>query len=353
MNKNNKDYYKILGVDPNASYDDIKQAYRKLAIKYHPDKNPDDKESEAKFKEINEAYEVLSSPEKRKKYDMYYKHFSNYNDLNFINDVYNIFNDFYFNMDNFINFNKNRYKNKTYAHNLKFVAKYTIQDIFNGVEKVFKYKRIVKCNDCNGYGHTNDKIMCKYCGGSGYITTNTHVNGFIVTVNSIPCEYCDANGYIYKKCNKCNGVGGVYVDSVIKVKIDGLTNNRQYVFNGYGNYIHGYGYGDLIVELDLISNDDIKLYENNIIIKKYIDVIDAMVGGEFNFETPFGKFDFKLNPGTQDGHIIKLSGVGLKNLDTNTRGDIWIEIKVNIPQITNKEYINILKTIINNEKNKY
>lgn len=339
-----KDYYKILGVDKNASKDDIKKAYRKLAMKYHPDKNQGDKEAEKKFKDAAEAYEVLRDDSKRASYDRYGtvdsgNPFSNGFGYD-MNDIFSQFGDIFGSA-----FNK-RYKRQSIGSDLRIRVSLTIDDILNGVNKKIKYKRNISCQTCSGKGGT-DIRDCIPCDGTGrrQVVKNTP---FGQIRQETQCPDCSGSGQIVSnKCSDCKGTGAKLVDEVVDIDIPkGVSGGMQLKMKDYGNYIRDGIPGDLIIIIDEIKENYFRRENNNIIIEKDISVIDAIVGSSINIKTPHGDIPINIQPGTQHDHQVKMTGKGIPDINYGL-GDLYVVIKVKIPTNINLEEKKILEKLSN------
>lgn len=335
-----KDYYKILGINKDASQDDIKRAYRKLAIKYHPDKNPGDKKAEERFKEAAEAYEVLSDENKRREYDNPHSTFSftgDFANMSF-EDIMSRFNPF----DDF-DFMSGRRHQEAKGGSLRIKVKLTLEELFNGVSKEFKIKKYEKCSKCNGSGLTNEskKVTCRTCGGSGMIQDNNSFNGGFMSIRR-QCPTCGGKGTIIEKpCSECSGHGIVLKDSKVRVDIvRGVLPGMELVYGGLGSAPpHGNGVnGDLIVVIDEAPHDKFERMGTNLFFNINIPVVDAILGCDITVETIDGKkMSTKVAGGTTDGTNLRFRGCGLYNPDGNTRGDMIGVVRIELPETINDE----------------
>lgn len=323
-----KDYYNILGVDKDATDEQIKKAYRKMAMKYHPDKNKSS-EAEAKFKEAAEAYDVLSNPDKKSKYDRFG---SDYKDAGFgfggfnMDDIFSNFGDIFGGA-----FNK-RYSNRVQrGSNLRMKVILNIGEILKGTTKKIKYKRQVKCDSCNGSGGTDVKT-CNACGGTGQKTFTQHTP--FGTINQVTtCNVCDGTGQEVKnKCNACKGDGTVLHEETIDINIPaGVSTGMQMNLSGYGNHIKNGQPGDLVVVFEEERDFSYKRDGNNLIVEKTISVIDAIIGINTKVDTPHGPISIVIAPGTEHGSVIRISGKGIPDVNYGL-GDLFVEIKIKIPK---------------------
>jgi molecular chaperone DnaJ len=333
-----KDYYNILGIDKNSSKEDIKKAYRKMAMKYHPDKNQGDKEAESKFKEAAEAYEVLSDDNKKSNYDRYGSADSSGNSFNSgfgydMNDIFSQFGDIFGDA-----FGK-RYGNQkrtSRGSDLRIKVSLTIEDILKGVNKKIKYKRQTKCEPCNGNGGT-DVRDCLSCRGTGrrQVIQNTP---FGQIRQETHCPDCSGTGkQIKNKCNTCHGDGTTLKEEVVDIDIPaGVSNGIQLSMKGYGNHIRDGVPGDLIIIIDEIREFYFKRENNNIIVEKEISVIDAIIGSKIDVKTPHGNIPISIQPGTQHEHKIRIVGKGIPDINLGL-GNLYVIIKIVIPKEINLE----------------
>jgi molecular chaperone DnaJ len=343
-----KDYYKILGVDRKASDEEIKKAYRKLAMKYHPDRNVSDPDAESKFKEIAEAYDVLSSPEKRSNYDNfgsstgnpfeghYYAHgFS-------MDDIFNKFSDIFDN--SFFNNKNQKQRKKSKGSDLRIKVTLTIDDIIKGTSKKLKYKRHFKCDTCSGKGGT-DIRNCFTCQGSGYktIVQNTPFGQIRQTVI---CPDCKGSGKIvYNKCPDCHGDGTIIKEQIVEVEIpSGVSNGMQLTMTGFGNHIRDGEPGDLFIIIEELKENYFRREDNNIIVEKTISVIDAIIGTNTKVKTPHGDIPITIKPGTEHGKTLIIPGKGIPDIQYGL-GDLYINILIKIPKNINYEEKIILEKL--------
>jgi len=326
----NKDYYNILGVEKDATDEQIKKAYRKMAMKYHPDRNPNNPEAESKFKEAAEAFDVLSNPDKKSKYDRFG---SDYKDNGFggfggfnMDDIFSNFGDIFGGAFN------NRYSNRSQrGSNLRMKVTLNISEILKGATKKIKYKRQIKCDSCNGSGGTDVK-SCVACGGTGKrtVTQNTPFG----TISQITtCDACGGSGQEVKnKCTVCKGDGTILHEETIDINIPaGVSTGMQMNLSGYGNHIKNGQPGDLIVVVEEERDFSYKRDGNNLIVEKTISVIDAIMGTNTKVDTPHGPISVTITSGTEHGSVIRISGKGIPDVNYGL-GDLFIEIKIKIPK---------------------
>lgn len=344
-----RDYYEILGVSREASKEEIKKAYRKMAIKYHPDKNPDDKEAEEKFKEAAEAYEVLSDDTKRQRYNQFghdgVKGAGGFGGGGMsMDDIFSSFGDVFgdaFGFSGFGGFGGNRGGQRvSKGSNIRIRVKLTLAEMVNGVEKKLKVKKYVECKTCHGSGAKNGSYTnCSTCNGSGRVTriSNTFL-GQMQTTGS--CPTCGGEGKIIKeKCTTCYGEGIVNDEEVISVKIPaGVTEGIQLNVSGKGNAARRGGInGDLLVVIEEIEDKELIRDGNDLIYNLYVSIPDAILGTTAEVPTVEGKVRIKVDPGTQSGKILRLRNKGIPQINGYGRGDMLVQVNVWIPEKLSKE----------------
>jgi molecular chaperone DnaJ len=352
-----RDYYEILEVNKNADEAEIKKAYRKMAIKYHPDKNPGDKESEEKFKEAAEAYEVLRDPQKRERYDRYghagVKGGGGSGDFGMsMDDIFSNFGDIFGGAfggfgGGFGSSNRRRHVNR--GSNLRVKVKLTLEEISNGVEKKIKVSKYVKCSSCSGSGAKNGSSYntCSTCRGTGQVTrvTSTFL-GQMQTTST--CPNCGGEGQtITAKCTACAGDGIVKGEEVLTINIPaGVSDGMQLSVSGKGNAgARGGINGDLIVLIEEIEHEDLLRDGNNLIYDKFITFSEAALGCSIDVPTLDGKARIRIEPGTQSGKMLRLKGKGLPSIDAYGRGDLLVNINVWVPQNLTREERTILEKL--------
>ena len=352
-----RDYYEVLGVEKTASEADIKKAYRKLAIQYHPDKNPGDKEAEEKFKEAAEAYSVLSDKEKRARYDQFGHAgmggaagggFSDFGDFD-LNDIFSsVFGHGFSGFGGFGGFGGGggrASQRKFRGSDLRVKVKMSLKDVSTGVEKKFKLKKYVMCEHCHGTGAEGDGATetCPTCHGTGSVTrTQQSIFGMMQTQSV--CPQCNGEGKIIKnKCKHCSGEGIVYGEEVVEVKIPaGVAEGMQLTVNGKGNAGKRNGVpGDLLVVIEEEAHPDLIRDENDLIYNLLLSVPTAALGGAVEIPTIDGKVKVKIEPGTQPGKVLRLRGKGLPSVNSygysNGTGDLLVNVSVYIPETLSKE----------------
>jgi molecular chaperone DnaJ len=340
-----RDYYDVLGVSKNAEQAEIKSAYRKLAIKYHPDKNPNNKEAEEKFKEAAEAYEVLSNPEKRQRYDRF-GHAGNsasggYGGGMNMEDIFSNFGDIFGGGNPFESFfggggQSRGGRRAVKGTNLRIKVKLTLEEIAKGVEKKIKVNKQVVCKTCDGSGakDRSSTSTCRTCGGTGSVrrVTNT-ILGQMQTTST--CPTCNGEGVeITAKCTTCHGEGLVRGEETISINIPaGVSEGMQLSMSGKGNAAPRGGVpGDLIILIEEIPHEILKRDGNNVIYDLYISFVDAALGASIEVPTIDGKAKIKIDPGTQGGKILRLKGKGIPEVNSYHKGDQLIYVNVWTPK---------------------
>jgi len=355
-----RDYYEILGVSKSASADEIKKAYRKVAMQHHPDRNPGDKASEEKFKEAAEAYEVLSDADKKAQYDRYGHAGVNNGRGGFsgsgnMDDIFSQFGDI-FGDDVFGSFfgggrrggSGSRAKGVR-GSNLRVKIKLNYEEIAKGVTKNIKVKKYVGCSTCGGSGAKDKGSIqtCGTCGGSGQVrrVSNTFL-GQMQTVTT--CPTCNGEGTtITSKCNACKGEGRVYGEETVTIDIPaGVQEGMQLSVGGRGNAgERGGPNGDLIVLIEEEQHEDLHRDWLNVAFELYISFSDAAFGTQIEVPTIDGKAKIKIPPGTQSGKIFRLKGKGFPGVNSYEKGDQLIHVNVWTPQHLTAEEKNMLEKL--------
>jgi molecular chaperone DnaJ len=324
-----KDLYNVLGVDRGASEDDIKKAYRKMAMKYHPDKNPGDESAEAKFKEVAEAYDVLSDEGKKSNYDRFGttdgKSQNPFGGQGFnMDDIFSQFGDIFGSRGN------PHQRRQAKGGDLRIKVSLTIQEIITGCTKKMKYKRQDTCKPCSGKGGS-DVRDCIPCGGSGrrIVAQNTPFGQMRTETG---CPDCNMTGKIvHNKCNSCNGDGTTLMEQEVDIEIPkGVSNGIQLTMHGFGNSIRDGINGDLQIVIDEIRNNTFKREGGNLIVDKEISVLDAIMGANVKVTTPHGEMVVTIQPGTQPGTVTRMHGKGVADIQYGL-GDLIINLKVKVP----------------------
>lgn len=347
-----RDYYEVLGIDKNASANDIKKAYRKMAIQYHPDKNPGDKTAEEKFKEAAEAYSVLSDPDKKARYDQFGFEGVNGAGANGfggagmdINDIFSMFGDIFGGGGGFSGFGgfggggrpqQARFR----GSDLRVKVKLTLQEIATGVTKKFKLKKYVPCTHCNGSGaEGNATETCPECKGTGRVV-RTQQSIFGMMRSESVCPRCGGEGKIIKdKCKHCSGDGIVMGEEVVEVKIPaGVIDGMQLSMRGKGNAgKHNGVSGDLLIHIEEEKHPQLVRDDNDLVYSLLLDIPTATLGGVAEIPTLEGNARVNIEAGTQPGKVLRLRGKGLPSLNEYGRGDIVVNISVYIPETLSKD----------------
>jgi len=361
-----RDYYDILGVAKNSSPEEIKKAYRKLAIKFHPDKNPNDHTAEDKFKEAAEAYEILSNPEKKQRYD-HYGHAGvggasggggyGGGGMN-MEDIFSQFGDIFGGgggggspFDSFFGGQQQRSSGRRVAKgsNLRIKVKLTLEEIAHGAEKKIKVNKQVVCKTCDGSGAKDKSSIstCKTCGGSGSVrrVTNT-ILGQMQTTST--CPTCNGAGsQITSKCTSCHGEGTVRGEETITINIPaGVSDGMQLSMSGKGNAAPNGGIpGDLIILIEEIPHETLKREGNNIVYDLHLSIIDAALGYSAEVPTIDGKAKIKIEPGTQSGKLLRLKAKGIPEVNSYHRGDQIIHVNIWTPKALSSEERNMLEKL--------
>jgi molecular chaperone DnaJ len=343
-----RDFYEILGVSKSASADEIKKAYRKVAMQFHPDRNPGDKEAEEKFKEAAEAYEILSDADKKAQYDRYgHAGVGNNGRGGFgggmnTEDIFSQFGDI-FGDDMFGSFfgggqrggGAKRHKGSR-GSNLRIKMKLNYEEIAKGVNKNIKVKKYASCQTCDGSGAKDKSSVqtCGTCGGSGQVrrVSNTFL-GQMQTVTT--CPACNGEGTsITAKCTNCKGEGRVYAEETVSLDIPaGVQEGMQLSVNGKGNAgERGGPPGDLIIVIEEESHKELQRDGLNVVYDLHISFTDAVFGTQVEVPTVDGRAKIKIPPGTQSGRIFRLKGKGFPSVNSYEKGDELIHVNIWTPQ---------------------
>lgn len=353
-----RDYYEVLGVSRDATDEEIKKAYRKLALELHPDRNPGNKEAEERFKEVTEAYEVLSNSEKRAMYDRFghagaaggpfsgSEGFGGFGFGTTFSDVFNdIFSDFFGGASS-----RNRPEQ---GEDLLYRLEISFFEAAKGTEKEIKVNKRVICETCKGDGVKpgTKPIICGTCGGSG---TVRYQQGFFSIGRT--CSACKGTGRLIKEhCPDCKGSGSRYVTKSIKINIPaGVDDGNKLRLSGEGNHgIRGGRPGDLYVEVYIKKHDFFKRRNNDIICEVPISFVMAALGSEIEVPTVDGKTKIKIPEGTQNGAVFKIKGKGFPDIYTKRKGDQLVYVNVEVPTHLNSKQKQLLQEFerISNGKN--
>ena len=354
-----RDYYEVLEVPKTATADEIKKAYRKKAIQYHPDKNPGNKEAEEKFKEAAEAYSVLSDPDKRAKYDQF-----GFDGLNgasgfgggsgfggagmSMDDIFSMFGDIFGGggFGGFSGFGGSRTRSrsgerKSRGSDLRVKVALTLEEINTGVTKKFKLKKLVPCQYCKGTGAKDGSAAetCPDCHGSG-VVMRTQQSFFGMVQTQTVCPRCGGEGKIIKdRCPHCSGDGVVYGEEIVEINIPaGVAEGMQLSVEGKGNAGKHNGYnGNLLVLIEEVPHKDLVRDENDLVYNLLLTVPRAALGGAIEIPTLDGAVKLKIEPGTQPGKMLRLRGKGLPELNSSRRGDMIVNVSVYIPETMSKD----------------
>ena len=354
-----RDYYEVLGVDKSASPDDIKRVYRRLAIKYHPDKNPGDKGAEAKFKECAEAYEVLSDPDKRSRYDQFGHagmHGTGVHDFSKMNveDIFGALNleDL---LGDFFGFSgrsrRGARKGPHRGYDLETMVQLTLDDVAKGVEKSIEFIRQDICEDCSGAGSArgSSPSKCSTCGGSGQVA-HAGLGGFFQMVST--CPACKGNGtVITNPCKKCSGSGRVPKKRLVMVKIPAGVHEGQSVrVAGEGEPgFNGGPRGDLYCYVKIKEHPFLERRGINLIAAVPVSFPQAALGGVIEVPSLIGRQELKIPAGTQPGDVFRIKGQGLPDISTKHNGDELVQIIVEIPKKLNSQQEELLRKFAETE----
>ncbi len=359
-----RDYYEILGVDRSAKKEEIKKAYRKLALKYHPDKNKGDKSAEEKFKEASEAYHVLSDEKRKSSYDQFgHAAFQGgaggqggFGGFDFSSSFSDIFEDVFGDLGDFgFSTGRSRRRSNNRGNDLRYDMSINLNDAFNGTEKKINYTTYKKCKTCSGIGSKpgSKPSVCNYCGGQGKIRSS---QGFFTIQQT--CPQCSGEGErITSPCNSCNGMGKTQSNESISVKIPkGVDDGTRIRLSGKGEAgSKGGGSGDLYLFLSVEPHNIFKRSEENLFYELPISITDAALGTAV--EVPSidgGKTKIKIPAGTQSGKQLRLRGKGMPILRRNISGDLYIRIITEVPTTLTKrqrELLSEFKTLEDTKSN--
>ena len=357
-----RDYYEILEVPKSASKEEIKKAYRKKAIQYHPDKNPNDKSAEEKFKEAAEAYEVLSDDNKKARYDQF-GHAGVSGAGGFsgggmsMDDIFSHFGDIFSDIGGFgfSSFGgRQQSPRMSKGSNLRVKVKLTLTEIAQGTEKKLKLKKYVTCKSCGGTGAEGNSghSTCNVCNGTGQVTRIANTILGRMQTSSV-CNNCGGSGkVITRKCTACYGEGIVQDDELVTVKIPaGVAEGMQLNVSGRGNAARRGGInGDLIVVIEEEPHAELVRDGNDLIYPLFVSIPDAAMGTTVEIPTVEGKVKIKVEQGTQPGKILRLRGKGIPEVNGYGRGDLLVTVNVWIPREISREERSILEKL-NTSKN--
>ena len=357
-----RDYYEILGVQKNASKDELKKAYRKLAMRFHPDKNPGDKEAEEKFKEAAEAYEILNNDDKRARYDRFGHEGvrgSGFGSQGFsdINDIFSHFSDIFGGgssiFDDFFGSASGRRRQGrgtgVPGSDLRVNLKLTLEEIAVGVTKKIKIKKQVPCDKCNGSGAEagTSKKTCPVCQGSGELKTVSR-SVFGQFVNIQPCNNCNGEGEVVDTpCKKCMGDGRYSDEVMINIEVPpGVHEGSYMTMRNEGNAgKRGGSPGDIIVVFKEQEHDYFIREEDDIIYDLVISFPEAVLGTEVDVPTLNGKARLKIDSGTPPGKLLKMRDKGIKHLNHSGQGDQIVRISIDVPKKPTAKEKELLKEL--------
>ncbi|QOR01665.1 MULTISPECIES: molecular chaperone DnaJ [unclassified Campylobacter] len=338
-------YYEILEISQNSDKDTIKKAYRKMALKYHPDRNQGDKEAEEKFKLVNEAYEVLSNDEKRSIYDRYGKDglkgqaggFGGFGDI----DLGDIFSSFFGEGFGFGSSSQRREKKEKYPRDLKIATKITFKEAVFGCKKKIDFRYKTFCKSCNGSGSENGKEdICSYCGGKGQVGVR---QGFMTLVQT--CNHCHGNGKVIKdKCKTCHGNGYEEIKDQIELDIpEGIDNEMSLRVQNKANELPNSSQrGDLYIKIIVEDDERFIRHEDDIYTIVPVFFTQAALGKTIKISTIRGEADLKLPVGAKDKQKFELANEGVKNIHTGKLGSHIVQIDIKFPKNLNEEQKNLL-----------
>lgn len=360
-----RDYYEILGLGKNATQEEIKKSYRKLAMQFHPDRNPGDKEAEEKFKEAAEAYEVLSNEEKRAKYDRYghngLKGGQDFHGFNNVNDIFSHFSDIFGGafggssiFDEFFNSGGSSRGGRqrstgTPGSDLKVTLKLTLEEIAAGTTKKVKLKKYNKCETCGGTGAKSSNAFktCSVCNGTGEVRQVSR-SIFGQFVNIAPCNNCSGTGKVISDpCTTCSGDGRTHGESTIKINVPaGVYDNSYMTLRGEGNSgKHGGPAGDIIVIFEEIPHEHFTRDGDNVIYELFLSYPEIVLGTEVEVPTLNGKAKLKIDAGTQAGKFLKMREKGIQHLNSHGAGDQLVKINIHVPKNVNAKEKELLKEL--------
>jgi molecular chaperone DnaJ len=364
-----RDYYEILGVEKNASAEELKKAYRKKAMEYHPDRNPGNKEAEEKFKEAAEAYDVLSTPDKRARYDQFghagmggAANTGGFNVDFDLNTIFERFGDLFGGhfgggfsefVGGFGGGGRRHQQRVRKGSNLRVTVKMTLEEIVANTEKKLKINKQITCPQCQGLGAKNraDIITCPKCNGSGQVIHQQR-SMFGIMQQAVVCDQCNGEGTVIKNpCSNCSGTGTVRGEEVVTIQIPaGVQEGMQIPMREKGNAAQRGGVnGDLLVVIEEIPHDIFEREGNNLYLNYYISFPQAALGGSVDIPTLDGKARVKLAAGTQGGQVLRLQGKGLPELHSHRKGDLIVNVNVWTPKVLTREEREAIEKFINSD----
>ncbi len=342
-----KDYYNILGVSPDASQEEIKRAYRRLVLKFHPDRNPGNREAEEKFKEINEAYEVLSDPEKRARYDSLRSRgfFGDFGPEGFSRDFgFESFSDFFKDIfDEFFGFGRSSDKDRPESGaDLKYELEVTFEEAARGTTKVIRLPKLSVCPDCGGTGAKDGRTTrCPVCNGMGVVS---YREAFFTIRRT--CSHCGGTGRVVTEyCPRCGGTGAVKLEKTLHINVPpGVNNGTRLKISGEGEPgKNGGPPGDLYIVIKLKNHPIFRRVGDDIVCEVPISFVQACLGDEITVPTLDGSIKLKIPPGTQPGETFRIKGKGFPHLGSRGRGDEIVKIVVEVPKNLTRKQIELLR----------
>lgn len=350
-----RDYYEILGINRNANSDELKAAYRKLALKYHPDRNPGDKESEENFKEAAEAYEVLHDPKKRAIYDQHgHQGLSGagFSGFGGFEDIFSSFSDIF---EDFFGFGENRRsRGRTQrGADLRYDIMLSFMEAAFGIEKEINLEKAETCPECNGSGSEpgTQPETCRHCRGTGQLSQN---QGFFTLRTS--CHFCRGSGQtIAHPCKKCQGNGKVIINKKVSLKIPaGVDSGSRLRLTGEGESgPYGGASGDLYVFVNVEPHEFFERNEVDVYCNVPISFVQAALGDKITVPTLNGKKTITIPKGTQHGDLVRLQGEGIPHLRSHVRGDLIIQLNIKTPTNLTKKQEALLKEFSELESSKF
>ena len=344
-------YYDILGISKDSSHETIKKAYRKLAVKYHPDKNPNDKVAEDKFRKITEAYETLKDPVKRQNYDKPARANFNYSDI--FNNTFFKHNPFgfsntYTSTRTNVHSEPKHYRGKR-GQDIRIVLNVTFDEILNGSKKTIKYKRYDKCKSCNGLGaSSNDRVQCPKCNGTGKISM-THKFSNVAINQESACTECGGVGKVFKyDCCECSGKGIVLKESVVKVTINkGVSDNNNIIMKYYGHCGQRQGIsGNLIIVFQTEKHSKFIRSHDDILCDVNLTYSQAALGCELCIDTLHGTKSITVDSGTTNGKTIIMKKLGLPNFNNPSKmGNHIVKFNVIVPETLTGEQLEAVQKL--------
>lgn len=354
MSTEKRDYYDVLGVDRGAGPDEIKKSYRQAALKYHPDRNPDDPESETRFKEAAEAYEVLSDTEKRQRYDRYgHSGLTGSTGHDFahmdVGDIFSMFEDIFGGSI----FGGSSRRSRARGVDLQVQVEISLAEIATGCERTIEFKRNDYCDTCSGSGAAqgSQRTTCNTCGGYGQVEQTSGMGALFGRVITA-CPACRGQGQIVTTpCKTCRGSGRHPKNRVVNVKVPAGVHDGQAVrVRGEGEPGQdGAGRGDLHCIVSVAPHPFLERENNNLICRMPISFTQATLGAKVEVPTLSGKADLTIPRGTQYGQIFRLSGMGLPDLRTGRAGDELVQVLIEIPKKLDRSQEELLRSFAETE----